>query len=266
MVGELLSSGGSHGTSEDILVLLLWEIDIIVSVGMGEFSSVVSVILPGRVGSQVGMGSVAPVFNFQVRHGLALIVVGHLHGSLVGLVIDSFGSKVPLLLLSKALEHVVGAHLHNRYFLIVAGIIATRGSAVLELPDFSIATSGDVRWLQSHELGLLHVGVAHGTVLVTQSLTLSVGVPVIVGLVVPVVLLERVIQVTIHPGRLGDVPEVKWHLSVLSRLVVVQLTKRVDLLVETGVDHLVSEIVVGSALVPEVLWGTGRVEIVGCHI
>merc|ERR1719263_919667 len=126
---------------------------------MGEFSSVVSVILPGRVGSQVGPSSVAPVFNFQVGHGLALVVVGHLHGALVGLVIDSFGSKVPLLLLPKALEHVVGAHLHNRYFLIVAGVIATGGSAVLELPDFPIAASGDVRWLQSHELGLLHVGV-----------------------------------------------------------------------------------------------------------
>ena len=69
------------------------------------------------------MRSMGPVFNFQVGHGLSLVVVGHLHGSLVGLVIDSFGSKVPLLLLSKALEHVVGAHLHNRYFLVVACIV-----------------------------------------------------------------------------------------------------------------------------------------------
>lgn len=266
MVFEFLLGGGSHGTSEDILVLLLGEIDIIVSVGMGVLSSVVSVILPGRVGSQVGVRSVSPVFNFEVGHRLALVVVGHLHGTLVGLVIDSFGSKVPLLLLSKALEHVVGAHLHNRNFLVVAGIVAAGGSAVLELSDFPIAASGDEGGLQSHELGLLHVGVAHGTVLVTQGLTLSVGVPVVVGLVVPVVLLEGVIQVTVHPGGLGDVSEVKWHLGVLSNLVVVQLTKRVNLLVEAGVDHLVPKIVVGSALVLEVLWGRGRVEIVGCHI
>ena len=100
MVVELLGSGGSHGASEDILVLLLGEIHIIVSVGMGEFSSVVSVVLPGRVRSQVRVRSVAPVFNFQVGHGLALVVVRHLHRSLVGLVVDSFRSQVPLLLLS----------------------------------------------------------------------------------------------------------------------------------------------------------------------
>ena len=100
----------------------------------------------------------------------------------------------------------------------------------------------------------------------TQSLTLSVWVPVIVGLVVPMVLLEGVIQVTINPRSLGDVPKVKWHLGVLPRLVVVQLPQRVNLLVEIGVNHHISNIVVLSAPVHEVLWGRRRVEIMGCHI
>lgn len=161
---------------------------------------------------------------------------------------------------------MVGAHLHNRYFLIVAGVVTIVGGTVLELSDFSVAASGDERGLQGHEFGLLHVGVAHGTILVTQSLTLSVWVPVIVGLVVPMVLLEGVIQVTINPRSLGDVPKVKWHLGVLPRLVVVQLPQRVNLLVEIGVNHHISNIVVLSASVHEVLWGRRRVEIMGCHI
>ena len=266
MVLELGCGGLTHGTSEDILVLLLGEIDIIVSVGMGEYARVVPVILPSGVGAEVGTGSVGPVFNFKVRYRSAPVVVGHTHGSLVSLVIDSLGSEVPLSLLSKTLKHVIWAHLHNRYFLVVASIASVGGSAVLELSDFSIASSWDERWLESHELGLLHVRVAHRTVFVTKSLRFTVGVPVIVGLVVPVVLLERVVQVTVDPTCLRNMAEVEWHLSVLSWLVVVELSQRVDLLVEVRVDHLVSKVVVGSALVPEVLWGGRRVEIVSCHI
>ena len=100
----------------------------------------------------------------------------------------------------------------------------------------------------------------------TKSLRFTVGIPVIVGLVVPVILLERVIQVTVDPTCLRNMAKVEWHLSVLSWLVIVELSKRVDLLVEVRVDHLVSKIVVGSALVPEILRGGRRVEIVSCHI
>jgi len=43
------SSSVTKGTSEHILVLLLGEVDIIVSVRMGVLNWVVSVILPGRI-------------------------------------------------------------------------------------------------------------------------------------------------------------------------------------------------------------------------
>ena len=195
MMFELFLGSLAHCTSEHILVLLLGEIDIIVSVGMGEFSSVVSVVLPGRVGAEVGAGTIGPILDLKVRHGSAFVVVGYAHGSLVSLVIDGLGSEVPLLLFSKSLEHVVWAHLHNRYFLVVASIVTMGGRAVLELSDFPITTSGDERWLKGHELRLLHVRVAHRTVFVTQGLGFTIGVPVIVSLVVPVVLLEGVVQV-----------------------------------------------------------------------
>ena len=100
----------------------------------------------------------------------------------------------------------------------------------------------------------------------TQGFTLTIGVPVIVSLVVPMVLLERIVQVTIHPTRLRNVTEVKGHLGVLSRLVVIQLSQRVNLLIEVRMNHLVAEIVVGSALMPEVLRCSRSVEIMGCHI
>ena len=57
----------------------------------------------------------------------------------------------------------------------------------------------------------------------TEGFVFTVGVPVVMGLVVPMVLLERVIQVTIDPTQLRNVSKVKWHLSVLSRLVVIKL-------------------------------------------
>ena len=66
----------------------------------------------------------------------------------------------------------------------------------------------------------------------TQSLGFTIGVPVIVSLVVPVVLLEGVVQVTIDPTRLGDVTEVEWHLGVLAWLVIVELSQRIDLFIE----------------------------------
>ena len=86
------------------------------------------------------------------------------------------------------------------------------------------------------------------------------------GLVVPMVLLERIVQVTVYPTCLRNVTEVKWHLGVLSWLVVIQLPQRINLLIEVRMNHLVAKIVVRSALVPEVLWGSRSVEIMGCHI
>ena len=63
----------SDGTSEEILVLLLREVDVIVSVRVGEFSGVVSVILPGRLRSE--SLSVGPGLQFQVRDGSVLVVI-----------------------------------------------------------------------------------------------------------------------------------------------------------------------------------------------
>ena len=45
-VGLLVLFGLAHGTSEDVLVLLIGEINVIVSVGMTELSGVVPVVLP----------------------------------------------------------------------------------------------------------------------------------------------------------------------------------------------------------------------------
>ena len=45
-VGLLVLIGFAQGTSEDVLVLLIGEVNVIVSVGMTELSGVVSVVLP----------------------------------------------------------------------------------------------------------------------------------------------------------------------------------------------------------------------------
>lgn len=92
-----------------------------------------------------------------------------------------------------------------------------------------------------------------------EGLALAVGVPVVVGLVVSVPLLEGVIQVTVQPIELGNDTHVERHLSVLVRLVVVSLTNWVKLLVQIRMDNLVTQVVVG--LLPIVLWQVGRVEV-----
>lgn len=119
------------------------------------------------------------------------------------------------------------------------------------LSDFFVATSGDEAGGECHEFGLLHDWLALSTVLVTEGLALSVGVPVIMGLIVSVVLLEGVIQVTIDPGKLGHMTQEIGHLGVLVGLVVVSLSDGVEQgLVETGVDDLVAGVVV--TLLPKI--------------
>lgn len=58
----------SHGTSEDILVFLVWEVDVIVSMGVAVFCGVVSVILPGGIGSEVGSLSVFPGLELEIAN------------------------------------------------------------------------------------------------------------------------------------------------------------------------------------------------------
>ena len=227
----------SLGTSEDIFVLLLWEVGIIVSVWMREFNWVISVILPSGVRSHVLWMSIGPVLDLEVSDGSAFVVVGDGHGSLISLVVDGLSSQVPLSFLSETLKNVVWANLHNRY-------LSLKGLSSLIFSNLSVATLWDELWLESHEFRLLHIWVDHGTVLVTKSLVLSIWEPVIVGLVMSVILIEGVIKVTIDPRKLWDMTKEEWHLGVLSWNIVVVLSQWVHLFVSVGVDELVSKIIV----------------------
>lgn len=116
---------------------------------------------------------------------------------------------------------MVWTHFHNTYFFIETFVLALASSAGLVLSDFSVTTFRNELGLESHEFRLLHIWVSLATVLDTESLSLSVWVPVVVSLVVSVVLVEGVVQVTVNPRELRDVAEEEWHLGVLAILVVV---------------------------------------------
>jgi len=92
---------------------------------------------------------------------------------------------------------VVRAHFHDRDLVGEAGLSGALSGALLILADLFVATTGDVGGAEGHVLGGLHDGRAHGTIFVTKSLVFAVRVPVIVGLVVSVIFLERVVKVTI---------------------------------------------------------------------
>ena len=126
---------------------------------------------------------------------------------------------------------MVWTHFHNTYFFIETFVLALGTSTGLVLSDFSVTTFRNVLGLQSHEFGLLHIWVGLSTVLNTEGLSFSVWVPVVVSLVVSVVLVERVVQVTVHPRQLRDVPEEERHLSVLTILVVVSSSNWVYLFI-----------------------------------
>jgi hypothetical protein len=151
----------SDGTSEEILVLLLREVDVIVSVRVREFSGVVSVILPGRLRSE--SLSVGPGLQFQVRDGSVLVVITNLHSSLVCLVIDSFSSEHVLLLFTESFKDVLGANFHDGDFVVNTSFLVSivLGGAHLVLADLSVATSGNEVRYKGHVLGVLHVRLAH---------------------------------------------------------------------------------------------------------
>jgi len=186
---SLLSGGSTESTSEDILVLLLWEVHVIVSVWVRVFGWIISIILPGGGGSQVLWMAIAPVLALEVSHRSTLIIVANFHCSLIGLVIDGFSSQVPLSLLSQGLEDMIWANLHNRDLLIDTGVTVL-SSARLILSNLSVATSWNEVWLESHELSLLHGWVTVATILVTEGLRLSIWVPIIVSLVMSMILIE----------------------------------------------------------------------------
>ena len=133
------SFGSSLRTSEEITVFLVWEVDIVVSVWMGEFGRVIPVILPSTFSSE--SCSVLPCFEFKVRYRSSTVIVTNLHGSLVSLVINWLSTKVPLLLLTKAFENVIGANLHDVDFSISALWIWILFCACLVLSDLPVATT-----------------------------------------------------------------------------------------------------------------------------
>ena len=150
-IGLLLSSG-SKGTTEEISVLLLWEVHIIKSMGMWVLSWIISVILPGRVASKVLWMTVVPALDVEIAHRSSEVVVGDSHGSLVGLVVNSLSSEHPLSLLSESLKNVIWANLHDGDFLVETGILAAGSGASLILLNLSEATLRDEVWLKGHVL------------------------------------------------------------------------------------------------------------------
>mmetsp|Transcript_114747 Transcript_114747/g.159308 ORF Transcript_114747/g.159308 Transcript_114747/m.159308 type:complete len:232 (+) Transcript_114747:316-1011(+) len=231
---------------------------------MRVFSWVISVIRVERIASEVVQATVIPGLEFQVRNRAALVVVTNSHSTLVSLVIDELSTEGPLLLLTKTFENVVGANLHNVDLLVETGFSTLSSRALSVLLDFLNATAGDSGRHKSHVLRVLHGRLVLTTLISTQGLVLSIGVPVIVSLDVSVVLLERVIKVRVEPVTLRNNTEVPGKLRVLIRLVVISGMDRVQLLVQIVVDKLVAQVPVG--LLPVVLWHVGGVEVGSCHI
>jgi hypothetical protein len=204
---------------------------------------VISIIDPGTVGTQVSGLTGSPVLDLELADRLALVIVTDYHGTLVSLVVNSLSAKNPFALLAEAFQDMVGAHLHDADLLVSASSLALLRGTSLVLADLTVAPARDSLRLESHELGVLHVGVDHRAVLVTESLSFTVRVPVVVILVVSVVFVERVVQVTVNPGKLRDMTKVERQLRQLTvGLVIVVLAQRIHLLIEVVVDEPVAEV------------------------
>ena len=85
----------------------------------------------------------------------------------------------------------------------------------------------------------------------TKCLVLSVGVPLVMGLVVPMVFVERIVKVAVQPVELGNNSEEEGILGEIVAVVVVPLANGVHHLVNIRVNDFVAKIVVG--LLVEVL-------------
>jgi len=148
---------------------------------------------------------------------------------------------------------VLGADFHNADLVVNTSlsISVSVGSAHLVFTDFLVATTWDEVGNKGHVLAVFHVRLTHRTILVAQRFVLTVRVPFVMGLVMSVILLERIVQVTIEPVELRNDTQVERHLSVIIGCIVVTCTDRVNGLVGIGVDNLVSPVIV--RLLPEVL-------------
>jgi hypothetical protein len=155
---------------------------------------------------------------------------------------------------------VVWADLHNGELVIQAGVSSSILSTNLVLLYLSVATSWDVTGSKSKVLRVLEIALAETTILVTKSLSLSIWIPLIMGLIMSVVLVEGVVQVTVDPRNLGIHSQEEWHLRVLVGLVIESLSDGVEeSLVEIRVNYFISKIVVPLLLV--VLREVGRIEV-----
>ena len=242
----------TNGTSKDVLVLLLGEVNIVISVGVGELGGIVSIIL--IEGVRFESSTEFPSLKLEVGHGTLAVEVRNLHGSSVSFVVDNFSSCEPLLLLTESFENVIRADLHNGELLVLAGggVLSFISLTGLELADLAVTASWDLVRHEGHVLGVLHDGVAVTTLASTESSSLAIGYPIVMGLIVLVVLLEGVIQRTVQPVELGDATKVEGHLSVLIRLIVVSCSNRVDHFVHIRVDDGITPVVM--RLLPIVLW------------
>jgi len=150
---------------------------------------------------------------------------------------------------------VIWADLHDVDLVVEADFVLGRtscSSAQLVLSNFSVTTSGDETGNKSHVFGDFHGVIAETTILETKRLALSVWVPVIMGLIVSMVLVEGVIQVTVDPIELGHMSEEVGHLRIIIWSVVVSGSDRVQCLVDIRVDNGVTYVVM--SLLPKVLW------------
>lgn len=155
---------------------------------------------------------------------------------------------------------MIWTNLHYGELVIQAGVSSSILGTDLVSLNLSIATSWNEVWSKSQVLGVLEVTLTETTILVTKGLALSVWIPVIMGLIMSMVLVEGVIQVTVDPRDLRVHTQEEWHLRVLIGLVVESLSDGVQqLLVEIRMNYLVAQVVV--TLLSVVLGEVGRIEV-----
>lgn len=229
------------GSAEEVDILLLWEVNIIVSVRVRELGGHISVVLVKCVRSN--FVTVRPVPEVQIGDGAAAVVVRDFHCSFVSLVVNRLGSESPLFALLELVKNVVGAHLHNADLLVEALLGSLGLRTLLELLDLSDAAFGGVLRQEGHVLGVLHDRRTQRTLLVTEGLVLAVGVPIVVRLNMSLVFVESVVEVTVEPVELRDDAKEERHLNVVVAVVVVLSSQGVQLFVSARVDDCIAKVV-----------------------
>ena len=147
---------------------------------------------------------------------------------------------------------MVWANFHNVYFFLETCFWACLFLAALVLADFSGATARDESWLQGDiDVVFLHLAGSARTMVITESFVLAVWVPLVVGLIVTMVLVEGVVDGTVSPVERRNAAIEPGNLDFTGWMVVVVGTNWVKLLVEIRMDDLVGPVVM--RLLPEVL-------------